>query len=474
MKLFSLLFTLAGFCLALTSSNALAKELKFSILPKFKGLRNDEPIEARRLRRAAVGEIIAREQKSRGPTELKVGEVVFEVEQEFGESPKASEMWNTKEGGPHVVQLKGDSIRFEQLGKSRWIDRSKLASFSEVDSAFSVYIRDHTDDPYAWQHRAVYRQIAEHLDDAISDMTQAIRIKPQNAGFYTYRAMLWIFFKKELKPAIDDCNEAHRLEPKNPEPIGLRATAYVVVSNNLAKALPDFEEAVRLGKKDSELFAMCGFIKSAEGRLKEGVADYTAALEVLPVDATDHTRKQFTYYCLRAAAHIELDEIEAAIADASRAIELEPTIEILYSNRADLQCQLGNYSKAIEDCDRALTLNPDLAEARVNRGVALIKLGELDKAIEAFSEVLRQNANSFDAYMGRGLARHNKKDFDLAIVDFSAAARLRRDDKTPLYWRAKCWQAKGDNTKAEYDLKAMAEVENVKKEQQRFLENLRR
>lgn len=473
MRLFSLLFALVGLCLALSSSNALAKELKYSIWPEFKWLRDDEPDDARQLRAVTVERIIARERKKHAPPELKVGEVAFEIEQVFGESPQEGEIWNSEHGGPRVVHVKRDSVQIENQGRSKWIDRSKIVSFSEVDSALSEYLRDHAKDAYAWQRRALCRLIAKKSDDAISDITEAIRLRPQNAGFYTFRAALWIL-RNRSEEALADCNEAHRLEPKNPEPIGLRAAAYTLVSNDPSKAFPDLEEAVRLGKKDSELFAMCGYLKSEEGRFKEAVEDYTAALEVLPPDAANRSRKQFTYYFLRAKAHHQLDEYDKAIADVSRAIDLEPTIEVLFSNRADLYYRLKEFSKAIQDYDGALKLNPDLTDARINRGAAFIELGEFDRAIEAFSDILRRDANSFDAYMGRGMARHNKKDFDLAIVDFSAAARVKSDERSPLFWRAKCWMAKGDDTKAEFDLKAMAEVENEKKKQQQFLENLRR
>jgi len=457
MKLSFFMCVLAGLCFSTVDASALAKEFKISISPRFKGLRDDEPKEARAARAKVVRELIAKDSKKPLTQELRIGELVFEIEQVFSQSPKGGYVLGTQDGGPHVVQIKGDSCRIENQGKSEWIQRSRLASFSAIELALAAYLREHPDEAYAWQCRAEFRWVARKYDDAISDMTHAIRLQPKNAGFFAFRAMLWTF-RKKLEPAIEDCNEAHRLEPQNPEPVGLRGMAYFLLSGNESLALPDFQEAVRLGKKDPELLAMCGMLKALDGKLKEAVADFTAAIEVLSADAADRSQKQFTYFALRSGARSELGEIDAAIVDVSKAIELEPTIEILIEDRADMYVRRKEFTKAVEDYSRVLDLDPDLIGVRSKLGNALWKSGELDKAAECFAEVLRRDPASYNGFMGRGAVRYQKRNWDGAIEDFSAANRIENDEPEPLEWRAACWKAKGDDAKAKMDLQKWEEI----------------
>ena len=59
-----------------------------------------------------------------------------------------------------------------------------------------------------------------------------------------------------------------------------------------------------------------GFPSSAEHRFTEAVEGYTKAIELNPDNAV--------YYANRAAAHIHLENFGCALADASKAIELDP------------------------------------------------------------------------------------------------------------------------------------------------------
>jgi tetratricopeptide (TPR) repeat protein len=73
---------------------------------------------------------------------------------------------------------------------------------------------------------------------------------------------------------------------------------------------------------------------------------------------------------------------ERAIANYSRAIELDPKFAEAYFGRGADYVNKGLYDNAISDCTRALELNPKLAEAYYGRGSAYYFKGEYDKAWE--------------------------------------------------------------------------------------------
>jgi tetratricopeptide (TPR) repeat protein len=56
--------------------------------------------------------------------------------------------------------------------------------------------------------------------------------------------------------------------------------------------------------------------------------------------------------------------------DYDKAIGLNPSYALAYSNRGFTYCCLKQYERAIEDCNKAIELDPNLAGAYTNRGNA--------------------------------------------------------------------------------------------------------
>jgi tetratricopeptide (TPR) repeat protein len=69
-----------------------------------------------------------------------------------------------------------------------------------------------------------------------------------------------------------------------------------------------------------------------------------------------------------------------AIANYSKAIEINPRFAEAYNNRGLAYAYKGQYGQAISDYNKAIETNPKLAEAYYNRGAAYYLNGEHDKA----------------------------------------------------------------------------------------------
>ena len=86
----------------------------------------------------------------------------------------------------------------------------------------------------------------------------------------------------------------------------------------------------------------------------------------------------------------KLNRIFDAIGYFNTAIELDPTYEIAYSNRAEVKLKFGSFKEAIEDCDKAIEINSE-SWAHYFRGLAKIGLGQdgcddLKKSLEVSDE----------------------------------------------------------------------------------------
>lgn len=61
----------------------------------------------------------------------------------------------------------------------------------------------------------------------------------------------------------------------------------------------------------------------------------------------------------------------------SKAIELEPTNHVLYSNRSGAYASKKEFDKALEDATKTTELNPDWAKGYGRKGAALHGKGDL-------------------------------------------------------------------------------------------------
>ncbi|MBD2233759.1 tetratricopeptide repeat protein [Phormidium tenue] len=102
-----------------------------------------------------------------------------------------------------------------------------------------------------------------------------------------------------------------------------------------------------------------------------------------------------------------------------------------WGDRCLSSVQLERYDEAIADCSRAMQLDGRRPEHRLNRGIALYRTGNFAEALADDTEALVQNPDDFRGYYNRGLVQVALHHFEAAIEDFNQAAAL-TSDPTPL------------------------------------------
>ena len=84
-----------------------------------------------------------------------------------------------------------------------------------------------------------------------------------------------------------------------------------------------------------------------------------------------------------------------AIADYTKAIELDPNYTLAYSNRGVSKADLNDYYGAIADYTKAIELDPNYSNAYTNRGINKENLGDLNGACADWKKAARLgNADS--------------------------------------------------------------------------------
>jgi tetratricopeptide (TPR) repeat protein len=147
----------------------------------------------------------------------------------------------------------------------------------------------------------------------------------------------------------------------------------------------------------------------------------TSALEVKP------NPKEASAYNDRGNAKGDKGDLDGAIADYTRAIELDPKFTEAYYNRGLAKKHKGDLDGAIADYNRVIEINPNdpkYARAYCDRGVARRKKGDLDGAINDYNRTIELDPKYAIAYANRGNAKDEKGDLDGAIADYTRAIQL--------------------------------------------------
>src|ERR1039458_8321361 len=110
-------------------------------------------------------------------------------------------------------------------------------------------------------------------------------------------------------------------------------------------------------------------------------------------------------YVRIAARYIDAGNYDAAIANCSKAIEIDPKNEVAYYTRGSAKCGKGDWSGGIADYSKAIDLNPSLTIAYYARGGMKTLEGDYDGAIADYDKLIDLLPTYAPAYSDRGAAR---------------------------------------------------------------------
>ena len=170
-----------------------------------------------------------------------------------------------------------------------------------------------------------------HLEEAIVEYDEAIRLDPQDADAYYNRGLAYGDLFK-YQGAIEDYDEAIRLEPRTFIVYYYRGIAYHALGQ-LERAIQDLNEAIRLDPKYALAYSARGTSYRHLGEYQRAIEDYDDAIRLDP-------QQRAYYHYSRALSYIYLNRDVEAGQDAERAIELgadrgilEASIEEVKRNR---------------------------------------------------------------------------------------------------------------------------------------------
>ena len=119
------------------------------------------------------------------------------------------------------------------------------------------------------------------------------------------------------------------------------------------------------------------------------------------------------------------------------------------SGAAGLLAARGELQRAIADFNRAIELKPDLARHYVLRGEAFASMGDNQRALTDFEQAIRlEPDNNPFAYHARGAIYRRTGNFDAAIASHDQGLRIHPVDPYGFASRAYAFSEKGDQNRA--------------------------
>jgi tetratricopeptide (TPR) repeat protein len=212
--------------------------------------------------------------------------------------------------------------------------------------------------------------------------------------------------------------------------------------------LPNPERNFKI--QSSKEYFYSAFDKSHNGDYYGAIADYTKAIELNP--------KYGLAFYNRGVSKFALKDNSGAIADYTKAIEINPNDYDAYSNRGVAKKNLQDYYGAIADYTKAIEINPKHDDANYNRSISKYLIGDYQGAISDCTKAIEINPKDFTSYNIRGNSKTALKDNYGAIADYTKAIEINPKYGQAYFNRGICKSALKDNYGAIADYTKAIEI----------------
>jgi len=192
-------------------------------------------------------------------------------------------------------------------------------------------------------------------------------------------------------------------------------------------------------------------------QLDKAEADFDKAIMV-----ANNSNDLASAYFVRGLLRSESTNQMEALDDLSKAILLNPTLQLAYIDRAKIYVLRSCFDSAVIDCKMAILLKPDDAEAYYWKGYAYKGNQNYVKEIEALNKVIELATNFTgyaEVYSEKAIAYANIENFTNAISDLSRAIELDPKNATYFATRGYCLSCVGDFSSGIIDCKKAVQID---------------
>lgn len=272
--------------------------------------------------------------------------------------------------------------------------------------------------PYWYRGMAYF-----HLQDyhsGLVEMERALAIDPEYALAYADRGSMYDNLGNE-EQAFLDWNKALSLDPSLAKVHHNMALTYFD-HGDFYRALEEFDLALAIdpGRASSWVHRAAVFLNLGKWKYQECIDGVSHGLEIQP--------DIWIGYYIRGICYARLRKFETAVTDFTQYVEAVPNDPDGWYNRGLANHNIVNnvkaHRQALADYSRAIELDPTFTSALINRGdLYLSIIGDAELALIDYNTVLISEKIP-RAYVGRGDAYFLLQRYDEALADYQRALEL--------------------------------------------------
>lgn len=307
-----------------------------------------------------------------------------------------------------IMSACGDSSPNEQDKESQ----EELFHQDPAINEWTKLLKENPNDPELWVARAQAFYERDGYDEAISDMSNAMKLDSTNAEYHHLLADIYMdYYKSRMalstmqraavlhptriptllklselqailafhKESMETLDKIMRVDPQNPDAFLMFGINYTAIGDT-ARAIGAYQKAVQLDPEMVDAWIQLARLRAARNE-PNAIQFFDAAIKVAPEDVTP--------LMVKADYLWEKEELEKAIAVYEEVISLDNSYEDAYYNIGLIYLQMDNLEKAYENFDITVKMNPLYFKAFYYRGLTSEKMGNLEAALADYDQSMR-------------------------------------------------------------------------------------
>lgn len=310
--------------------------------------------------------------------------------------------------------------------------REHAKQWSAAIEDYAVLIERHATEARWYRRRAEARLLAKQWPEALADFDEAIERDARNGDHHLGRAaaLRGMNSTADARAAHQRAKELDATLPALAADFS-NAAEIEALRNDFQHAMQKVSAAMnRVNQSSVELLRAQAQKTRAEQRLRRLLAGEARSHDEIIEEVTGRDEAGWADaedLRDRAQAHAGKKNFDGALADVTRALELEATHAKSFNFRGRLHEAREEYDEAFADYDKAVALAPDDADFHRDRGDIWWQRKDFEAAFRDYDAAVEHDAANADNWFKRGNTRYMLTRFAEAVADYDKALELKPD-----------------------------------------------
>lgn len=374
-------------------------------------------------------------------------EALFDVHMQQGMNHAEEGNWeNAADAFLEAIAVDPDNEKISRAYNNLGLAYQYLGEWEQAIANFDQAIALEPDNADYYANRGDAWRASEEIEEALADYDRAIELDPESPRYFYNRA---IAYKQlgELELALADYDQTILLDPEYAYAYHNRANIHWSLGH-YNQAMADFDKALELDPTDQLGFRNRGWLHLDMGDLEAAQADFQQIITLCAVSysvnegPTQYMSTDdycFSAYLELAAIACDLGDAETCLEDVKTGIsmdpdgaawylddwiEFQPTSGFLYFARGLAEENFNDLDAALADYSQAIQLNRSDALAHeyyFRRGLMHARKNNLVAAVADWEQTIAIEPASGGAYLNLGLAYREMEAYETAVTTLQPA-----------------------------------------------------